>query len=128
MGFRVASEMGTSLQFKLGFAIFCLFLLLVLLMLVQFTCKHSVLHVGAFGMSPVKNYPSENGEEEVNYPMLDWSPIFPFQCIPIWNRYWDLLGSVVEGREIVMHPETGQSLVSLHSRVMWNPKFGTAKF
>jgi hypothetical protein len=85
-------------------------------------------------MSPVKNYPSENSEEEANYPMLDWSAIFPFQCIPIWYRYWDLLGSVLEGREIVMHQETGQSLVSLHSRscgvqslvplhsrVMWSP-------
>lgn len=79
-------------------------------------------------MLPVRNYPSENSEEEVNYPMLDWFAIFPFQCIPIWYRCWDLLGSVLEGREIVMHSETGQSLVSLHSRVMWSPKFGTPTF
>jgi len=80
----------------------------------------------------MKNYPGENSEEEVNYPMLDWSAIFPFQCIPIWYTDWDFLGSVLEGREIVMHPETGQypsilgscgvqSLVPLHSRVMWSP-------
>ncbi len=31
------------------------------------------------------------------------------------------VGSAFQGRDIVMHPpETGQSLVSQHSRVMWN--------
>jgi hypothetical protein len=31
------------------------------------------------------------------------------------------IGSVLQGRDIVMHSETGQRLVSLHSRVMWSP-------
>jgi len=44
---------------------------------VEGACKHFVLHFGGFGMSPVRNYPSEDSEEDVNYPMLDWYAIFP---------------------------------------------------
>jgi hypothetical protein len=33
-----------------------------------------------------------------------------------------LVGSALQGRDIVIHPEMGRSLVSLHSRVMcWSP-------
>jgi hypothetical protein len=32
-----------------------------------------------------------------------------------------LVGSALQGRDIVMHPEMGQSLVSLHFRVMRSP-------
>jgi hypothetical protein len=31
------------------------------------------------------------------------------------------VGSALQGRDIVMHPEHGQSLVFLHCRVMWSP-------
>jgi hypothetical protein len=34
---------------------------------------------------------------------------------------YQFVGSAFQVRDIVMHPETGQSLVSLHARVMWSP-------
>jgi hypothetical protein len=40
------------------------------------------------------------------------------QCCPVL----DFVGSALQGRDIiVMHPETGQSLVSLHLTIMWSP-------
>jgi hypothetical protein len=48
-----------------------------------------------------------------------------YQVLIKLKHVYPLIGSALQGRDIVMHPGMGQSLVSLHSWVMWSSTIET---
>lgn len=56
--------------------------------------------------------------------MLDLQGLISFRYV-LWKCSQEFIGSALQGRDIVMHPGMGQSLVSLHSWVMWSSTIET---
>jgi hypothetical protein len=90
--------------------------------------------LGSWMSSPKQKHFRHNWRIHLGFTMLTTILFFQFSMLKIYLPhdvieteeplcdeplvYWLCL----QGRDVVMHPEIGQSLIFLHSKVMWSPR------